>query len=155
VSGWAPLWSGIVDSSIWDEDDQTVKVFLTMLALKDSDHVYRGDAYKLSRQSRKTEVEVLEALKVLASPDSRKISQQPFEGRRIRAVEDGWLILNGEKYKTLVRKEMQRMRNARAQANWRAKQKAKNNGRVTVADFQAAYDAAPGPEAEAQPPTST
>ena len=120
---WTPLWSKIVDSSIWDEDDVVCKIFLTMLALKDVDHVVRMSAYQLAKRSRKTEVEVLRALEVLASPDTKRQEPQPFGGRRIRAVEDGWLILNGEKYREMVRKEVIRQRNLRSQRAWRERQR--------------------------------
>lgn len=99
-----------------------------MLALKDSDHIVRLNAYQLGQRSRKSEVEVLEALKVLSSPDTKRVEGQEFEGRRIRSVEEGWLILNGEKYREKVQLEMRRARNRRAQAKWREKQKSKMNG---------------------------
>ncbi len=110
-------------SSLWDEPDWLVKIFVTMLALKDSDHIYRGNAYQLSRESRKSETEVLEALKILASPDTRRVEQQAFEGRRIKAVDDGWLVLNGELYRGMVSDEMKKARNRRAQAKFREKQR--------------------------------
>jgi hypothetical protein len=120
---WAPLWSSIVDSSIWAEPDFVCKVFLTMMALKDADHVYRGTAFNLAMRSHKTEVEVLEALKILSSPDSKRVEPQPHGGRRIKAVEEGWLILNGEKYRALVSLEMRRARNRRSQAAYRERQR--------------------------------
>jgi hypothetical protein len=95
---YTPLFSKIVDSSIWDESDCVVKVYLTMLAKKDRDQVVRGNAYNIAAWSRKTEAEVIEALKVLGSPDTRRLEPQPHEGRRIERVEDGWLILNGRHY---------------------------------------------------------
>jgi len=116
MNTWAPLWSGIVDSSLWDEPDNVVKVFMTMLAVKDSDHIVRFNAYQLARKSRKTELEVMEALKVLAAPDKRRLEHQEFEGRRIKSVEEGWLVLNGEKYRSKVSLEMRRARNRKAQA---------------------------------------
>jgi hypothetical protein len=119
MNTWTPLWKGIVDSSIWDEPDVVCKVFLTMLALKDADHIYRGTAYALGKQSRKSEPEVLEALRVLSSPDTKRVEKQPFDGRRIKAVEEGWLILNGEKYRAQVSLEMKRARNRKAQQAWR------------------------------------
>lgn len=134
---WCPLWSGIVHSSIWDEDDYVLKVFLTMLALKDSDHVYVGNAYSLHKQSKKTEEEVLHALKVLSSPDTKRKEKQPFDGRRIKAVEDGWLILNGEKYRSLISKEMTKARNRRSQAAWRERQN-RNGAPKTFAEQEAA-----------------
>lgn len=112
---WAPLWSMIVDSSLWSEPDFVCKVFVTMLALKDSDDIVRCNSYQLAQRARKTESEVLEALKILSSPDTRRVGDQEFEGRRIKSVEEGWLILNGEKYREMVYKEMQRARWRRAQ----------------------------------------
>lgn len=122
-ASWTPLWSGIVESSLWDEPDPVIKVFITMLAIKDSDHVCRATAYQLAKKTGKTEVEVLDALKVLSSPDTRRHEHQDFEGRRIEAVEEGWLILNGEKYREKVSQEMARARNRRSQAAWRERQK--------------------------------
>lgn len=125
MNTWAPLWSGIVDSSIWAENDCVVKIFLTMLALKDADHVVRMNAYQIGARARKDELEVLEALKVLSSPDKKRVGPQEFEGRRIKAVEDGWLILNGAKYREMVQDEMRKSRLRRAQAAWRERQKRK------------------------------
>lgn len=123
---WAPLWSSIVDSSLWILPDWVIKIFMTMMALKDADHVYRGTAFNLSRRSHKTELEVLEALKILSSPDTVRAEPQDFEGRRIQAVEDGWLILNGEKYRELMSREMKRARDRRAAQAYRQRQKQTN-----------------------------
>jgi hypothetical protein len=123
MNTWAPLWSGIVDSSIWLEDDVTVKVFLTMMAKKDSDHVVRANAFMIGQWAKKTEAEVLAALKVLSSPDTKRLEPQPFEGRRIQKVEDGWLILNGEFYRQMVAKEMEKARWRRASTSYRERKK--------------------------------
>lgn len=121
MNTWAPIWSTIVDSSLWEEDGDTVKVFMTMIATKDSDHICRLDAYRIAKKCYLDELKVLDILKLLASPDQRRKTQQQYEGRRIKAVEDGWLILNGEKYRAMVRDEMRKARNRRAQAAWRAR----------------------------------
>ena len=92
---WVPIFSRIVDSSLWGEPDFVVKVFITMLALKERDHVVRMSAYAIGERAKKTEKEVLEALSILASEDKRRLEPQPFDGRRIEKVEGGWLILNG------------------------------------------------------------
>jgi hypothetical protein len=125
MNTWTPLWSGIVNSSLWAEPDSVVKIFLTMLALKDYDNVCRLDVYGIADRSKKSQEEVLEALRILSSPDTRRITPQPFEGRRVEAVADGWLILNGEKYRDQVSEEMRKARNRRAMANWRAKKAGK------------------------------
>lgn len=95
-------------SSVWSESYQVRILWTTMLAVKDADHVVRMTAYQLSKLANMAEDEVLEALKVLSSPDTRRKEPQPHEGRRIAKAEDGWLILNGEKYQRLMRKENRR-----------------------------------------------
>ena len=112
---WTPLWSKIVDSSIWVEPDSVCKVFVTMLALKDSDHVVRYNAFQLAQRAHKTEAEVLAALKVLAAPDKHRIEKQPYDGRRIEKVTDGWLMLNGKSYRNKMSEEMKKARWRRAQ----------------------------------------
>lgn len=143
MNTWSPLWNGIVESSLWDESDVVVKVFLTMLAVKDADHIVRKSAYQIGRLSRKTEVEVLESLKVLASPDSKRLEKQQFDGRRIKLVEEGWLILNGEKYRDAVRLEMRRARNRKAQAAYRERKQKIVVGQQYKAD-ESAYVKAEG-----------
>jgi hypothetical protein len=83
---YTPIFSKIVDSSLWSEPDYVVKVFLTMLAKKDKDFVVRGNAYNISQWAKKTEEETIKALKILAAPDTQRIEKQPFEGRRIEKV---------------------------------------------------------------------
>lgn len=113
---FAPVFSKIVNSSLWDEDDSVVKIFLTMIAVKDRDHVVRLSAYNIARMARKTEEEVLAALRVLSEPDKNRLEPQPHDGRRIQRVEDdlggGWLILNGEKYHQLMLAVFRRAKNA-------------------------------------------
>jgi hypothetical protein len=128
VNTWAPIWSQIVDSSLWQENGDVVKVFMTMLATKDADHVCRLDAYRIHQKCNLDELYVLDILKVLASPDSKRKVPQEFGGRRIKAVEDGWLILNGEKYRQMVKDEMRKARLRRAQKAYREREAAKKNG---------------------------
>lgn len=94
-----------------------------MLAIKDSDHVVRYSAYQLAQLARKSETEILESLKVLSSPDSKRLEKQEFNGKRIKAVEDGWLILNGEKYRAKVSDEMRKARLRRAQSAFRERKR--------------------------------
>lgn len=121
MNTWAPLFSKIVDSSLWCEPDFVVKVFITMLAKKDADHVVRGSAFNIASWAKKTEKEALEALRVLSSPDTRRLEPQPFDGRRIERVEGGWLVLNGQSYQDLMRGINRRQYKAAKQAEYRAK----------------------------------
>lgn len=100
---WTPLFSKMVDSPVWDLPDFICKIWVTMLVSKDSDHVVRLNAYALANRAKKTEKEVTDALAVLSAPDTKRIEPQLFEGRMIQKVEDGWLILNGQKYEDMMR----------------------------------------------------
>jgi hypothetical protein len=124
MNSWAPLSDGIVDSSIWEEPDHVFRVFIGMLSIKGADHIVRMDSYKLHRRLHMDHGLVLDALKVLSSPDLKRVGQ-PHEGRRLAAVEGGWIFLNGEAYRDQIRLIMKRARDARAQANHRARKAGK------------------------------
>ena len=120
---YTPISSRIVDSSLWDEDDYVIKIFLTMAVKKDRDHVVRGSAYNIAMWSKKKEEEVIRALEILSSPDSKRLEPQPFEGRRIEKVEDGWLILNGQYYQDMMGIINRRAYKARKQWEYRRKKR--------------------------------
>lgn len=122
MNHYIPLFSKIVDSSLWDEPDTVIKVFLSMLAKKEKGDIVIASAYAISRWARKTEAETLEALKTLSSPDTRRLEPQPFEGRRIEKVEGGWRILNGAFYQKEMQKLNRREYNRNKQAEHRARQ---------------------------------
>lgn len=124
MNHWTPLFSKIVDSSIWAEPDNVCKVFITMMALKDHDHVVRYNAFGLAQRCHKTEAEVLEALRVLSSADNKRIEPQAHEGRRIERVEGGWLMLNGEVYKELMQNLNRKVYQAAKQKEYRANKRA-------------------------------
>lgn len=98
-----------------------IKVFMTMLAVKERDHVVRMNAYNLAQLAKKTEAEVLQALKVLSEPDRKRLQPQPNDGRRIAKVDGGWLILNGQKYQDEMVKCFQRAKTAERVRAWRAR----------------------------------
>ena len=103
MKSWCPITDDLPDSSVWDEPYPVRVLWISMLALKNSQFVVLADsAYKLARRANMKEQEVIDALNVLSSPDIRRGEDQKFEGRRIEKVEGGWLILNGEKYRDLI-----------------------------------------------------
>lgn len=121
---FAPLMSEITDSSVWEEPYHVRILWLTMLARKQSDHVVYSDTYKLRKWSNLNTVdEVEDALRILSSPDSRRPGQE-YDGRRIEKVEDGWKVLNGQKYEDIMRKIAERSRKAR----WAREHRAKGGG---------------------------
>ena len=124
MNSWSPLSDGIVDSSIWEEPDHVFRVFIGMLSIKGPGDLVMLDSYKLHRRFHMEHGLVLDALKVLSSPDTKRPGQ-PHEGRRVEAVDGGWMILNGAEYREKARVIMKRARDARAQANYRAKKAGK------------------------------
>lgn len=119
MNRYIPLFSQIVDSSLWCEDDGVCKVFMTLLAKQDADHVVRGSAFAIGRWANKSEPDVLKALEILSSPDKTRVEPQAHDGRRIERVADGWLILNGAKYQEMMQDANRRARNAARMRTYR------------------------------------
>lgn len=93
MSGFTKLSSDIVDSSIWAEDGDTCKVWVTLLALSNKDGYVRGSIGWLASKARVSEDCCRAAVVKFCNPD--KASRTPSnEGRRLELLEDGFLILN-------------------------------------------------------------
>lgn len=93
MAGYVKLFSEIVESSIWDEDSDTCKVWITLLALSDQDGYVRGSPGWLAGKSRVSLGKCTLALRKFKEPDLQSKTEDN-EGRRIEQLEDGWLILN-------------------------------------------------------------
>ena len=145
-NSFAPIFTSMLDSSIWQEPYTVRLVWIAMLPLKEADHVVRYNAFQIARRANMTEQEVIDALKVLESPDTRRIEPQPFEGRRIQRVADGWLILNGQKFEDLMRTLSTRAYNARKQREYRGAKKGKSSIRNGEAEHIRLEEAGATPE---------
>jgi hypothetical protein len=93
MSGYVKLFSDIVESSIWDQDSDTCKVWITLLALSDADGYVRGSEGWLASKARVSEEKCRLALQSFHRPDDRSRTKDN-DGKRIETLEDGWLILN-------------------------------------------------------------
>lgn len=113
--GYTKLFSSIVASTIWREDNETRLVWITMLAMKDERHIVEASLPGLADLARVTLGECEHAIKKLSSPDKYSRNQQ-YQGRRIEKVAGGWRILNGEYYRQKMsldeRREYQRIKQA-------------------------------------------
>jgi|DEB0MinimDraft_3_1074331.scaffolds.fasta_scaffold06513_2 hypothetical protein len=98
MSGFTKLWAEITDSSIWNEDDKTRIVWITMLARMGPDYVVRASVGGLAHLARVSREDCEKALEKLASPDPDSRSPEE-EGRRIKKVEGGFFMINGEKFR--------------------------------------------------------
>jgi hypothetical protein len=98
LTGFTKLFSSIVTSSVWCEDDATVRVWIAMLATADAGGLVEGSVPGFANLARVSADQMRAAVAILSGPDPD--SRTPDnEGRRIEAVEGGWLVLNYAKYR--------------------------------------------------------
>jgi len=115
------LFTSILDSSIWLEDSDTVRVWITMLASMDEDGFCKfGSVKNVSLRANVPLSATVRAVEILESPDEFSPGQE-FEGRRLEKVVGGWMVLNAKKYRDMVTRRMAleqtRERVARHRAN--------------------------------------
>lgn len=125
---WCPIFPQITDSSVWELPPHIFKSWINILTKKDHEtHVWRGNEYTLAREAKITLEQAREALKVLSEPDPASLSRD-HDGKRILS-DDGehWWAVNGEKYKDMIKREIE-LENARNRtAKWRANKKSEES----------------------------
>jgi hypothetical protein len=90
---WKRAHASVFDSSIMEEPYHVRLVFDYMIRKADSSGFCLGIETSLARIFNVTLEDFLQAIKILEAPDSK--SRTPDnEGKRIRKVQGGWLILN-------------------------------------------------------------
>jgi len=98
MAGFTKLFSTIVTSSIWSEDNATRVLWVTMLAMADSEGVIEASLPGLARSANLSMEECSAAVLKLESPDP--YSRTPdLEGRRVVKVDGGWSLVNYKKYR--------------------------------------------------------
>jgi hypothetical protein len=120
-SGYTKLFSSIVASTIWREDDKTRLVWITLLALSDRDGYVAASLPGLADLAHVSLKDCEMAIAKLQQPDQYSRSPE-HDGRRIEPVVGGWLILNRAKYRDLVPEEHRREQNRLRQQRHRRKQ---------------------------------
>jgi|DEB0MinimDraft_6_1074348.scaffolds.fasta_scaffold68252_1 hypothetical protein len=119
---YTKLFQSILTSTIWGEDHATLRVWITLLAMADKNGEVIATIPGLARVACVTIQEVEHALEKFQSPD--KYSRTPDdEGRRIEQNEDGWVLINYEKYRKMASKEDQKAKNAERVRKFRERQK--------------------------------
>jgi hypothetical protein len=107
MTGYTKLFGTIVASTIWREDKETKIVWITMLAMANKLGIVEASIPGLADMARVTIPEVERALECLEGPD-RYSRTKDHEGRRIRAVDGGWLVLNHAKYRAKMNADERR-----------------------------------------------
>lgn len=99
-----------------------------MLAVKDKNGYVSGSVTSMARLANVGLKECEKAIRILESPD-RRSPGQTNDGRRIQLVEKGWVVINHEKYRTMIREEYRRNYKAEKERERRVRLKSKNAGK--------------------------
>ena len=102
--GFTKLFNTIVTSTIWQEDDKTRIVWITMLAIADAEGIVSASIPGLASVANVSVEAAEKAVNHLLSPDEYSRTKD-FEGRRIESVDGGWMILNYVKYRRMLSTE--------------------------------------------------
>ena len=121
MHSYTKLFSSIITSTIWMEDDKTRILWITLLAMADQ----HGEVYSsipgLARVAGMSVGEAVAALEKLLGPD--EYSRTPdYEGRRIAPIEGGWELLNHAKYRLLASRDDAKSANAARVRRHRSRQ---------------------------------
>jgi hypothetical protein len=125
------LFSSLVTSTIWMEDDKTRIVWITMLAIADKNGEIQASIPGLARIAGVPVPDVEVAIKKFLAPDEHSRTPDD-EGRRIEKIDGGWSLLNHAKYRAMASKDESKTSNAERQRRHRERQK--RNGRVTLSN---------------------
>ena len=123
MPGFTKLFSDIIHSTIWREDNKTRIVWVTMLAMADSRGEVHASVPGLADAARVDLDDCVEALDKLKAPDEWSRSKE-YEGRRVEEIDGGWLLLNHARYKKKLSDDDKKEQNRIRQKRHREKQKA-------------------------------
>jgi hypothetical protein len=149
--GYTKLFSSILASTVWREDHATRIIWITLLAMADSNGVAEGSIPGLADFARVTIAECEAALTKLSSNDAYSRSKE-HGGRRICEVDGGWQILNHAKYRAKMNADERREYLRAKQAEHRQRQQsAVNTASTNVNNRQQKSTLSTQPEPEPEP----
>ena len=104
---YTKLFSSITASTVWGEPYATRVVWISMLAMADSNGCVYAAVPGLARHANVTLAEAEAALAAFMAPDPYSRTADA-DGRRIEAIDGGWRLLNHRKYRELRSAEERR-----------------------------------------------
>lgn len=107
MANYVKLFDSIIGSTIWQEDDATRLVWITMLARCNQHGEVYDSVPGLAHLARVSRESCEKAIAKFLSPDTASRTKH-FEGRRIIEIEGGWELLNYTKYRQMANLEDQR-----------------------------------------------
>jgi hypothetical protein len=128
--GFTKLDSGIVFSSVWGPEHDTVRVWIALLALCDARGAVRSSVPALARLCFIEVPRLTEILNEFQSPDPYSRIKE-HGGRKIKEIDGGWTILNYGKYRKNM---LQRKPLSHAERQKRYRERLRGDGAVTDDD---------------------
>lgn len=120
MTGYTKLSSGILSSSIWSEDDRTRIVWITLLAMADKHGEIMASIPGVARMAGVPIADAERAIQRFQQPDPYSRTSDK-EGRRLEAIDGGWVLVNHEKYRAMFSKEDSKTKAALRQQRHRDK----------------------------------
>jgi hypothetical protein len=120
---YTKLDSGIIQSSLWEEDDATRIVWITLLALADANGMVRAAVPAIASLSRVSLKKCIAAIEKFKAPDPYSRTKLE-EGRRVLELEDGgFFLVTHEEYRNRRDPEVRLAQVREAVARHRSKSK--------------------------------
>lgn len=117
-NGFTKLFNSIVTSTIWQEDNETRIVWVTMLAMTDKFGQVDATLPGLANVANVSLAKCEAAINKFLSPDKYSRSREN-EGRRIEVIDGGWRLLNHGKYREKRDPDKRAQQNKEAQKRFR------------------------------------
>ena len=108
-TSFTKLFASIIHSTIWRESDDVRVVWITMLAMCDSEGYVGASLPGLADAARVSVERCRAALDLFMAPDPDSRCKEQ-DGRRVETAERGWRVLNYEKHRSTGSAEMERQR---------------------------------------------
>lgn len=150
---YTKLFSSIVHSTIWREDSDTCKVWVTMLALVDKNGCVWASVPGLADVAR-VDIEICRAALVKFMAPDHDSRSKVSEGRRIEEIDGGWWLINHEKFDKIKNMDERREQVAAAVRRHRAK----SNGSDVIIGNQSNHeksDVSPSAQTQAHADSSS
>lgn len=119
---YAKIFSSILESTVWALSKEARILWIVLLVKKDRQQMVRAAIPGLAHAARLSVAETEMALSELSAPDKYSQSKE-HEGRRIVKTDEGWLVVNGLKYRDMMSLEDRRAYQAAWQSEYRKRKK--------------------------------
>ncbi len=148
MGGFTKIFSSIVTSTIWGEDGDTCKIWVTLLSQANAKGETDITIPGLSRMTLIPIEKCEEAMEKFQRPDKYSRSQEK-EGRRIEKIDGGWLIINYKRYRDKRDADVRKEQSRQAQQRFRDNKKSANSKPIVSQNKPGSAQAEAEAEAEA------